>query len=121
MLNILTRIANRLKPAQHILYACLLFLFLLLVYLVIVPSQTGDKANNPVMLLVFLSLMWGLLINLLIHSFAGEVLKAQEKRSLIQKLKQRIKKAVSWLLMLIFIGLTLAIMITTFRLLNSAL
>ncbi|QBG37599.1 hypothetical protein [Litorilituus sediminis] len=77
-----------------------------------------ESASDSVLKLSFMAFIWLLLLYSLINTFAGEVVEVQTAQSLLAKFKLKMKQLAMWLLSVLFILLTLAILMISSRMLN---
>lgn len=92
----------------------LMVLFIFVVYQFLFINAQESVSDNALKL-SFMAFIWSLLLYSLINTFAGQVVEVQPAQSLFAKLKQKVKNLAMWLLSVLFILLTFAILLLSSR------
>ena len=81
-------------------------------------AQIQVNANDDALKLSFLAFLWLLLLYALVNTFSGMPSALKPEVSLLANLKGKISRFAMWLLSVLFILLTLAILMISSRMLN---
>lgn len=112
MLDRLKQLAVRLQPARApallLVSACLAGV----AFILLVTPQAGDQLLIPLLAL----LLWSLSAFALINTFCAIPSPSVSDTSLLQRVQRRLHRAWYWLLALVFLAATVAVVLLTFRL-----
>lgn len=114
MISLLTKISTVLKPFHKLTYLLALLVIANLLYQLLFspePSKIEDKGA----MLSLLALAWLALINLMLHIFAQVPEKQQIKQTLFIRMKAKLNQGLYYMLSLVFIGLSIALIILSFK------
>ncbi len=117
MLKTLEQIAIVLQPYRRLfIFLALLCLGTLAYQLLLTPAQ--QQLKSSVDTLSFLALLWLLLLNLVITIFSNTTDETSLKNSFLSGFKRKLKRMGYWLISLLFICLSLAVLIVSIRMLR---
>ena len=117
MIPIFVKLSIRLKPYYKLIHLLALLVIVNLLYQFLFstePSQIEDKGA----MLSLLALVWLALINLMLNIFTQTPEKQQKEQSLIIRIKTKLNHMLYYILSLIFICLSIALIILSFKMIR---
>lgn len=117
MLQILTKLAEKLQPFRKFTY----FVALLLVGVIVTQLLQTPSPTHPVYpyaILSFVACIWLLLLNILLSIFHNIPVDNAPSKSMFFRLKIKVQRCFYHLLALLFLGLTLVIIFLSIRMLR---
>ena len=117
MLNFWVNVSRKLHRYLWVGYVLLAGCITSLILQFFVVSNA--QHSNDYAVLSFLGVAWLLLINTIIVTFKGVEVNRQAPTNILKRLKLKIQNAMYYLLALLFVGLTFAIVIMSVRLLRA--
>lgn len=113
----LVRIALTLKPFYKLTYIVAILLIASIVYqLVFSPALNHSKSNYIIINL--LALAWVALVNLMIQIYSNVPCISENKTSLLTRIKSVFHRGLYYVLSLLFITITMAVIILTYKILS---
>jgi hypothetical protein len=117
MITSLVKISLALKPFNKFIYL-LAILFIVNIGYQLVFSVMPSVAESNKIMINFLALAWLLLVNLMIQVFSQLPVASQSKTSFLARIKNKFHRGVYYLLSLVFIVISLAVILLSFRMLR---
>jgi len=113
----LVKISLLLKPFHKLTYVIAAMLMASIVYqLVFSPAPNHGESN--IIIVNLLALAWVALVNLMIQIYAQEPNTSQTTQSYLTRIKAAFYRGLYFLLSLLFIGITMAVVLLTFKILS---
>lgn len=117
MVTFLVKISLALKPFNKFIYL-LAILFIINIGYQLVFSAVPSVAESNKIMVNFLALAWLLLINLMIQVFSRLPVASQSKTSFLARIKNKLHRGIYYLLSLVFIVISIAVILLSFRMLR---
>ena len=117
MVTFLVKISLALKPFNKFIYL-LAILFIINIGYQLFFSVTPSVAESNNIMVNFLALVWLLLVNLMIQVFSRVPIVLQGKISLLARIKNKFYRGLYYLLSLVFIVISIAVILLSLRMLR---
>ena len=114
MLERLRQLAVRLRPGRTPALLLTLFCLAGLAFILLVTPQAGDRFLIPLLAL----LLWSSSAYALITTFHTIPSQTTADAGLLQRIQRRLHRAWYWLLALVFLAATVAVLLLSFRLIS---
>ncbi len=113
----LIKAAVALKPIQKLTYLLAIILVVNIFYQLIFAALPSELESNELRL-NFLALIWIILLNLMIQIYSRMPIASQSHRFALAKIKDKIHRGFYYLLSFIFLIITVAVIIVSFKMLG---
>lgn len=117
MITFLVKISLALKPFNKFIYLLAIVLIVNIAYQLVFSVMPSVAQSNELML-NFLALAWLLLVNLMIQVFSRVPVVLQSKTSFLVRMKNKLHRGLYYVLSLIFIIISIAVVLLSFRMLR---
>ena len=118
MLDVLSKLAVKLKPFQKLSYVLIVLLAVTIIFQLNQPSSLQVDKSNSYAFFSFLTCIWLLLFNLLIAMFDNIPLINNDNKGIISRIKNKVRRGFYHFLALLFVVLTLVIIFLSIRMLR---
>ncbi len=116
-MTFLVKISLALKPFHKLTYLLAIVLIASIVYQLAFSVVPSPAESNKIMLSL-LALAWLALVNLMIQVFSRVPITVQSKSTILARIKNRFHRGLYYLLSLVFIVLSMAVILLTFKMLK---
>lgn len=117
MITFLVKISLVLKPYYRLTYLLAILLIANIVYQLFFSVMPSATESHEIMLSL-LALTWLALVNLMIQVFTRIPVTAKNKVSFFVRIKNTLHRGLYYLLSLVFIGISIAVILLSFRMLR---
>jgi hypothetical protein len=117
MISYLIKISSVLRPLHKFTYLLAIVLIANIVYQLVFSVMPSVDESNELML-NFLALAWLLLVNLMIQVFSRLPVASQSNTSFLARVKNKFHRGIYYLLSLIFIVISIAVILLSLRMLR---
>jgi hypothetical protein len=117
MNSYLIKAAVALKPIKKFTYLLAIILFANISYQLMFAALPSEMESNELRL-NFLALIWIILLNLMIQIYSRMSITIQRRRSSLAKIKDKIHRGFYFLFSFLFIIITMAVIIVSFKILR---
>jgi len=117
MISCLDKISSVLRPLHKFTYLLAIVLIANIAYQLVFSVMPSVAQSNELML-NFLALAWLLLVNLMIQVFSRVPVTLQSKTSFLARIKNKFHRGLYYVLSLIFIVISIAVILLSFRMLR---
>lgn len=118
MLDVLSKLAVKLKPLQKLSYVLIAILAAIIIFQLNQPSSLQTDKSNSYAFFSFLTCIWLLLFNLLIAIFDNVPVISSDKQAIFSRIKSKVRRGFYHFLALLFVALTLIIIFLSIRMLR---
>lgn len=117
MITFLVKISLALKPFHKFTYLLAIMLVASIAYQLAFSVTPSDAESSDVMLSL-LALAWLALVNLMIQVFSQVPVILQSKSSFLARIKNRFYRGIYYFLSLVFIAISIAVILLSFKMLR---
>lgn len=117
MIKFLTNISLALLPFQKLFYLLAIVMIGSTLYQLAFSAVPSLSQSNALMLSL-LALAWLALLNLMIQVFSRIPVALQNKKSLLLRVKHAFHRGIHYVLLLIFVAISIAVLLLTFKMLK---
>lgn len=117
MNSYLIKVAVALKPFKKFTYLLAIILLVNILYQLIFSALPSEEESNELRL-NFLTLIWVILLNLMIQIYSRMPIASQGRRFALAKIKDKIRRGFYYLLSFVFLIITVAVIIVSFKMLG---